>query len=62
MKMSSTEDKVITMHAELPAIREHVHTLNLVREIAASHRLEQMDHLRRLKTIAFWQRNNGLRR
>ena len=44
--MAFTEQEVAAMHAELAAIRERIHKLILTREVAASHRLEQMRHLR----------------
>ena len=39
------ENDVITIHAELAAIREYVHELISVREIAASHSLDQIHRL-----------------
>ena len=52
VKMNFTEHNLIAMHAELAAFCEPMHKLILVREIAASHRLDQMHHLRLLKTVA----------
>ena len=46
------------MLAKLDAIRERLHKLVLVREIAASHRLDQMNHLRLQKKLTTWRRNN----
>ena len=53
---------MIATHAELTAICERVHMLILVREIAASHRLEQMYHLRLLEKVSVWRRNDGFDR
>ena len=49
------------MHAELAAIRERVHKITIVREIAASHRLDKMYHPR-LEKLAAWRRRNAFDR
>ena len=50
------------MHAESKAIRKHVRKLILVREIAASHRLEEINHLRLRKKLAAWRGYYGFDR
>ena len=39
--MAFTEQDIITMHAELEAIRERVHNLILVRERVVFHKLDK---------------------
>ena len=50
------------MHAELTAIHDRMQKLILVMEIVASHRLDQMNHLRLLENLAAWRRTNGFDR
>ena len=60
--MSFTEQGEIVMHAELAVIRERAHKLVLVREIAASRRLDKIHYLRLRGKLAVWRRNNGFDR
>ena len=46
------------LHAEVEAICKRVRKLIIVREIAASHRIDEMNHLRLRKTLAVWKTNN----
>ena len=52
MKLNFTKHGVITMHAELSATRERVRELFLVKKTAASHGLDQMNHLQLLQKLA----------
>ena len=45
MKMIFTKQKVTAMRTELAAIHEYMHKHFLIRETAASHRLEKIHHL-----------------
>ena len=47
------------MLAELAAARERVHKLIRVREPAASHKPDQINHFRQLEKLAAWRRTNG---
>ena len=60
--MNFTKHDVTAMHAELAATRERVHKLILAREIAASYRLDQINHLRLQDKLAAWRRTNGFDR
>ena len=51
--MTFIELSVITMLADLAAVREHVHKRILIRELAASHKLEQMPRVRMLENKQF---------
>ena len=50
------------MHTELDVFCKHVQKHILVREIATSHRLDEMNHLRLREKLAVWRRTNGFDR
>ena len=52
VKITFTEQEVTAIHAKLEAIRERVNKLIMTREIAALHKLDEMQHLRLLKKLA----------
>ena len=62
MEINSTEQDITTMHAELTAICERVQKLILVKENAASHRLDEIYHLQLLEKLVAWRRNNEFAR
>ena len=60
MKMNFAKHDVIVVNEELTAARERMHKIVVVREIAASHILYQMNNIRLLEKLAAWRRTNGL--
>ena len=50
------------LHAEVALVRERVHKLTLVREIAAFHRSDKMHYLRLQERLAVGKKNNGFDR
>ena len=62
LKMDFNKHDVIAMHAELATACERVHKRIKVRELATSHKLDHMNHLRLLKKLAAWRRTNGFDR
>ena len=50
------------MLADLAAVRERVHKLIRVRELAASHKLEQMLHVQMREKAAGWMREDSFDR
>ena len=62
MNIKFKEHDVTTMHAESAAVRERVHKPTLLRERAASHKLEQIRHPRLLEKLATWKRDDDFDR
>ena len=62
MKMKFITHDVTDMQAELAVVRERVHKLVLIREFAASHKLEQILRVRVPKQAAAWKREDGFDR
>ena len=54
--MEFTERDVPTRHSELAAVRARGHKLIRVKELATSHKVEQMCHLRLPETVSGWKR------
>ena len=57
--MTFTEHDVTVMHTELAALRDRVNKRILVSKIAASHKVEQMRHLRLLERVGACKREDG---
>ena len=57
-----TGGDVTAMLANLAAVCKRVHTLSLIRELAASHELEQMLRVRVREKAAAWKREDGFNR
>ena len=60
--MSFTERNITVMHAELKAVCKCVCKLIMVREVAGSYRLEEMDHLRLRENLEAWRQSYGFDR
>ena len=62
MKTSLTDRHVTAMHGELKALHARVWKLILVRVLAASHKLEKINHLRLLEKLRAWREKYGFDR
>ena len=60
--MNIIEHDVTAVYIELLVFHERAHKLILVREIAASHRMDKIHHLRLLEKLAAWRKNDGFDR
>ena len=60
--MNFNKHDVITIHADLAAARERVHKLIGVKELDASHKLDEMNHLWLPEKLAVSRKINGFNR